>query len=310
MALTAEVLRSLIKHYGLGQSIQRTAKAIGFPASTVKKYFDRIAAANLTWQEAKSQTQEELMATLQPTWRAIGNYCEPDWDYVHLEHKGNCIPLKRLWNQYVSIAGDNGKKLSYAVFCRNYDSFAAHLCEPLAKINASLEWKPSEVVMIDYSGNPMYLTDPKTGERQPVQIFVAILPDSNYTFCYATPKQTWDDWLALVELMNFLGGVPQYIYLDNSTALVTKADAVAPKVCEAFSMFYEHYGTNPFPVTPNKPRYKVAVEGGVRLVQERCTRPLAGGLDQRSQSGIAASLRPAQRGALHREVASNQEGSL
>ena len=115
----------------------------------------------------------------------------------------------------------------------------------------------------------MYLTDPKTGERQPVQIFVAILPDSNYTFCYATPKQTWDDWLALVELMNFFGGVPQYIYLDNSTALVTKADAVAPKVCEAFSMFCEHYGTNPFPVTPNKPRYKVAVEGGVRLVQER-----------------------------------------
>ena len=63
--------------------------------------------------------------------------------------------------------------------------------------------------MIDYSGNPMYLTDPKTGERQPVQIFVVILPDSNYTFCYATPKQTWDDWLdALVELMNLLGAFP------------------------------------------------------------------------------------------------------
>ena len=65
MPLTAEVLRSLIKHHGLGQSIQRTAKAIGSSASTVKKYFDRIAAANLTWQEAKSQTQEELMAAIQ-----------------------------------------------------------------------------------------------------------------------------------------------------------------------------------------------------------------------------------------------------
>ena len=32
MALTAEVLRSLIKHHGLGQSIQRTAKAIGLSA--------------------------------------------------------------------------------------------------------------------------------------------------------------------------------------------------------------------------------------------------------------------------------------
>ena len=55
MALTAHVLRSLIKHHGLGQSIQRTAKAIGLSASTVKKYFDRIAAANLTWDEAKTK---------------------------------------------------------------------------------------------------------------------------------------------------------------------------------------------------------------------------------------------------------------
>ena len=55
MALTAEVLRSLIKHHGLGQSIQRTAKAVGLSASSVKKYFDRIATANLTWQEAKSR---------------------------------------------------------------------------------------------------------------------------------------------------------------------------------------------------------------------------------------------------------------
>ena len=30
MALTAEVLRSLIKHHGLGQSIQRTAKASAY----------------------------------------------------------------------------------------------------------------------------------------------------------------------------------------------------------------------------------------------------------------------------------------
>lgn len=82
MALTAEVLRSLIKHHGLGQSIQRTAKAVGLSTSTVKRYFDRIAAANLTWQEAKSRTQEELMASLQPTRRTISNYCEPLW-YMH-----------------------------------------------------------------------------------------------------------------------------------------------------------------------------------------------------------------------------------
>lgn len=277
MALSAHDLRSLIKQHSLGESIQRTARAIGLSTSTVKKYFDRIEAAELTWERAKSMTQTDLAEMLQPTRRAIGNYSEPDWDTVHLEHKGRRVPLKRLWNQYISAAADQQKTLSYAAFCRNYESFAAHLPVSLVEITATFEWKPGEVVMIDYSGDPMYLTDPQTGERRPVQIFVAVLPYSNYTFCYATPRQTRDDWLdALVELMNFLGGVPQYIYLDNSTALVTKADAVAPKVCDAFAMFCEHYGTTPFPVTPNKPRHKAAVEGAVRLVQERCMRPLAG----------------------------------
>lgn len=75
-------------------------------------------------------------------------------------------------------------------------------------------------------------------------------------------------------MMNFLGGVPQYIYLDNSTSLVVKADRVNPKVCDAFQVFCDHYGTTPFPVAPNKPRHKAAVEGAVRLCQERCLRPI------------------------------------
>lgn len=277
MALPASALRELIRKHGQRSTIQSAAKDMKLSTSTVKKYFDRIFAAELTWEKAKSLSDEALVISLQPTKRAIAHYAEPDWDKIHLRHRGSRIPLKSLWNQYISDVGNEQKALSYAAFCRNYEAFAAHLPISLAEISAAFEWAPGEVVMIDYSGDPMYLVDPKTGERHSVQIFVAVLPYSNYTFCYATPQQTRDDWLdALVELMNFLGGVPQYIYLDNSTSLVVKADAVAPKVCDAFAMLCEHYGTTPFPVTPNKPRHKAAVEGAVRLIQERCIRPLAG----------------------------------
>ena len=81
MTLTTHVFRPLFKHHGREQSIQRTANVIGLSASIVKKYFHRISA---TWDEAKFQTQEELMAALQPTRRTISSYFAPDYDLLQI----------------------------------------------------------------------------------------------------------------------------------------------------------------------------------------------------------------------------------
>ena len=77
------------------------------------------------------------MASLQPTRRTISNYCEPDWDCVHLEAQG-------------------------------HPHSAQEALEPIHQ----------------------------HCRRQSEDAFLrSFLPHSNYTFCYATPKQTRDDWL-------------------------------------------------------------------------------------------------------------------
>lgn len=274
MSLTISRLFELLRHQGRGNSINQTAKATKLSTSTVKKYFDRLEQANLTLELAKAMTIEELREFLLPRKRRLQDYCEPDWEEILHEYRGHKVPLKVLWQRYVQAAGDR-PLLSYPSFCRNYRLFAEHLPVRLSEINAAFDWPPGEVVMIDYSGDPLYLQQEDV-HRIAVQVFVSVMPYSNYTFAFATPKQTRNDWLdALIELMSFLDGVPEYIYLDNSTSLVTRADAHNPQVCKEFQSFCDYYGITPYPVSPGKPRHKGAVEGAVRLVQERCTRPLA-----------------------------------
>ena len=51
--------------------------------------------------------------------------------------------------------------------------------------------------------------DARTGERTEVEIFVAVMGASNYTYVEATATQRSADWIAShVRLVEFLGGTP------------------------------------------------------------------------------------------------------
>lgn len=72
-------------------------------------------------------------------------------------------------------------------------------------------------------------------------------------------------------MLEYFGAVPEYIFLDNSTSLVTRADLYEPQYCAEFKGFADYYGFSPLAVRPVKPRDKAAVEGAVGLVQRRIT---------------------------------------
>src|SRR5439155_20643072 len=49
---------------------------------------------------------------------------------------------------------------------------------------------------VDYAGKKPCLTDPATGERIPVELFVIALGASSYTYAEATATQQLPDWIA------------------------------------------------------------------------------------------------------------------
>jgi len=61
--------------------------------------------------------------------------------------------------------------------------------------------------LVDYSGLVMPIHNPRTGEIDTAQIFVAVLGASGYTFVHATHSQKQEDFIySHVMCYNFFGG--------------------------------------------------------------------------------------------------------
>ena len=62
----------------------------------------------------------------------------------------------------------------------------------------------------------MPIHNPRTGEIEYAQIFVAVLGASGYTFVHATHSQKQEDFIySHVMCYNFFGGVPRVVVPDN-----------------------------------------------------------------------------------------------
>jgi len=72
-----------------------------------------------------------------------------------------------------------------------YSQFNEHINRWQNKVKSSsgkLTHKAGDKVYIDYTGKKLYVTDKQTGEITEVEVFVAILPASQYTYVEAKPK--------------------------------------------------------------------------------------------------------------------------
>ena len=91
----------------------------------------------------------------------------------------------------------------------------------------------------------------------PVELFVAVLGASNYTYAEATRTQQVPDWIASHQrAFQFFGGVTRAVVPDQLKSGVTLACRYEPGVQRTYEEFAEHYGTVILPARPAKPRDK------------------------------------------------------
>ena len=103
-----------------------------------------------------------------------------------------------------------------------------------------------------------------------MEVFIAVLGASQYTYVEAIGSQTKADFLRATEnALHFFGGVPQAIVPDNLKAAVTKASRYEPLLNQTFEEFAYHYGTVILPARSRKPQDKALVERTVTLVYQR-----------------------------------------
>lgn len=273
-------LLEILRQTAAGTSRKEIASRLGVAKSTVQRNLNRLKTAGITPEQAMEMSYSKLEDLLGCGKSVRNGFCLPDFEHAYCRHNirgKNRMSLKELWQSYRVQAPQGAKTLGYKGYVRAYQRFCADLPASCRDIELINEWMFGDVAMIDYSGDTVTLK--KTGAKQntTAQIFVGVLPASGYIFCFATPRQTRDDWLdAQVKMLEYFDGVPKHIYLDNTKALVIKADKYAPKICEEYLGFCDYYGTIAVAVRPGKPRDKAMAENAVRLVQTKILSELRG----------------------------------
>lgn len=158
-----------------------------------------------------------------------------------------------------------------------YTQFMEHYNRQFKKIKGSLklEHEAGREVFIDFAGKRLHITCKETGELTPVEVFVAILPNSHYTYVEACPSQKRADLIACMgNALTFFGGVPKAIVSDNLKSAVSRASKHEPQINRSFKDFAQHYGCVVNPTRSYAPQDKALVENAVHLAYQRIYHPM------------------------------------
>src|SRR5260370_21644182 len=163
----------------------------GLAKGRVGKYINRARRAGLTWPlapELDDDVRLENGLYPPPSDRPSDERPQPDWALMHRELRRPNVTLMLLWEEYCDANSDS---VSYYWFCERYKESAVRLKPTLRQVHVA-----GEKLFVDYSGHTMEVVDGLTGEVRSMQIFVAVLGASNYTYAEASFSHSLPDWIA------------------------------------------------------------------------------------------------------------------
>ena len=244
------------------RSHREIARALAVGAGTVHEVARRAGVAGITtWAAVEHLSEDELEAQLYPASSASKARPIADAAQLHLELRRPGVTLRLLHEEYAQA---NPNAYGYTQFVAHYRAWADTQRVTMRQVHTA-----GEKVFVDYAGKKPSIVDAKTGERRQVELFVAVLGASNYTWAEATETQRIPDWIGShVRLLEYLGGVPRLIVPDQLKSGVTTASRYDPTIQRTYEELAQHYSTAILPARPASPRDKAKVEGGV-LIAER-----------------------------------------
>ena len=158
-----------------------------------------------------------------------------------------------------------------------YTQFLEHFHRKYSKAKGSmkLEHIAGHEMFVGFAGKKLEIVDKDTGDIKPVEVFVSILPCSQYTYVEACGTQNRNDFISCCKnALHFYGGVPKAIVSDNLKSAVTRASKHEPVINRSFKDFAGYYGCVINPTRVYAPQDKALVENAVHLTYQRIYYPL------------------------------------
>lgn len=264
-------IKELILLKKQGVSNRQAAGILGVSRNTVNSYTKIFDAYELDYDELLS-LDEVLLLDLFPKaseiegrrFKELAQY----FPYFIKEMKKPGCTIDQLWREYIHKHPDGYKSSQFYYHFNKW--------REKGKGSLRIDHKAGEKLFIDFTGKKIPVVNKKTGEVKKMEVFVGILPCSQFTFAMAVPSQKKEDVIeAINQCLNYFGGVPKVIIADNLKAVVNKAHKYAPQVNRTIKNLGLHYNCTVAATRPYSPKDKALVEGAVKLVYQRIFYPLS-----------------------------------
>lgn len=254
-------IRELLRHLREGRSNREIHRSLGLGRETIRKYRQ--------WAEAEGllngplpplpELQARLVASQPPAPPQTVSTVEPHRATVQgLLDQG--LETEAIFQRLKDAHGFTGHYQAVWRFVRKLQS-----TDP--DVTVRVELAPGVEVQVDF-GYAGRMYDPVTQRVRKAWAFVATLAFSRHQYVEFVFDQTVATWLLLHRhMLDFFGGVPAQVRIDNLKAAIVRASLDDPQAQRAYRECAEHYGFLITPCRPYTPQHKGKVESGVHYVQ-------------------------------------------
>lgn len=263
-------LKQILTLHLEGYSNRKIGSVLGISRNTVNTYMQLFAGSDYSFQELlgfDTVVLSELFSshtTLDPERH---NELMLYFEGVNKARNHPGFTFLYHYQQYVELAAS---PYSYTQFLEHF-----RRKYPKEKGSMKLQHLAGEEMFIDFAGKKLQIIDKQTGEIVPVEVFVAILPCSQYTYVQACISQKREDMLSCcASALRFYGGSPKAIVSDNLKSAVNRSSKYEADVNRSFKDFARHYNCVINPTRSYSPQDKALVENAMHLVCQRIYYPL------------------------------------
>jgi DNA-binding Lrp family transcriptional regulator len=246
-------IRQIIQNRIKGISNRKISERLGLSRNTLKIYLRRLESNQMSMDELLGLSNSEL-----------GIICYGDTDtaqpahdrYAYFQSKlkewaaeltNPKVTRQLLWEEYRTTQSEG---YGYSQFCYYINEYLKQ-----KQVSAIFHHQPSEKIMIDFAGSFLEYIDANSGEIIPCPVFISLLPYSHLIYCEALPSQQQPDFVqGFCASLNYLGGVPQCILVDNMKTAVKRANRYEPKFTELVEQLSVHYQTTFMATRVRKPK--------------------------------------------------------
>lgn len=263
-------LKQIITLHLDSYSNRRIATTLGISRNTVNTYMGLFKGSDHTFKELLTFDNARLEVLFTSRTTIANERYDALMRYFEGMNKARNHPGFTFLHHYNEYALEAKEPYGYTQFMEHYR-------RKYSKIKGSmkLEHEAGKEMFIDFAGKKLHIVERDTGEVVPVEVFVAILPNSQYTYVEACRSQKREDLIGCCDnALHFYGGVPKAIVSDNLKSAVTRSSKYEAQINRSFKDFARHYNCVINPARGYSPQDKALVENAVHLAYQRIYYPL------------------------------------